>query len=71
MVARPGSTLLDPFAGSGTTLVAAIAENVNAVGIEQDPSYAEICRARVAWAEEQARGQTEEAPVLFAEEEKE
>lgn len=35
-VTPPGGTVLDPFAGTGTTLRAAVLEGVNAIGIEAD-----------------------------------
>ena len=47
---RPGDTIIDPFAGSGTTGVAAIAEGRKAILIEKEPKYAAICRRRVAEA---------------------
>jgi site-specific DNA-methyltransferase (adenine-specific) len=34
-----GDTVLDPFAGTGTTLVAAAQAGRNAVGVEIDPAY--------------------------------
>jgi DNA modification methylase len=38
----------DPFAGSGTTLQVAVAKGRSAIGIELNPSYAELCRRRMA-----------------------
>lgn len=48
LVTPPGGLILDPFAGSGTTLAAAVAEGFRAVGCERDPEYAAIARARLA-----------------------
>lgn len=45
---RPGDVVLDPFMGSGTTLVAAKQLNRNAVGIEISEKYCEIARQRLA-----------------------
>jgi hypothetical protein len=54
LVTPPGGTVLDPFAGSGTTLVAAVLEGFDAVGCEMTGEYLPIIEGRVAWAEEQA-----------------
>jgi site-specific DNA-methyltransferase (adenine-specific) len=43
-----GGKVIDPFCGSGTTLVAAARLHREAVGIEREPEYAEIARRRVA-----------------------
>ena len=43
----PGDTLLDPFAGSGSTGEAAIAAGRKFVGWEKDPDYAEAARLRL------------------------
>jgi len=43
----PGDVVLDPFAGSGTTLKAALGLGRNAMGIELVPGYAARCRATV------------------------
>jgi len=51
LVTPPGGTVLDPFAGSGTTLVAAKEEGFGYIGIELEPEYVEIAEARLAAAE--------------------
>ena len=43
-----GLGVLDPFAGSGTTLIAAAAAGVPSCGVEYVPSIADTCAARVA-----------------------
>lgn len=48
LVTPPGGVVLDPFAGSGSTLVAARAEGVRAVGIEREDEYARIIADRLA-----------------------
>ena len=50
LVTPMGGTVLDPFLGSGTTLVAAIEEGCKAIGIEREAQYVEIAKARVAHA---------------------
>lgn len=45
---RPGSVLLDPFAGCGTSLVEAQALGVHSVGFEPHPFFARIARAKTA-----------------------
>lgn len=42
-----GDTVLDPFLGSGTTMLAAAKVGRNSIGIEVDEKYAEYARARV------------------------
>lgn len=46
-VPASGGIVCDPFAGSGSTLIAAIDLGVNYIGIEQDPSYFDIAQKRV------------------------
>lgn len=47
-VLPPGSKILDPFAGSGTTAIAAEIEGHSANCIELSPDYARIARERLA-----------------------
>lgn len=47
----PGGLILDPFAGSGTTGVAAVLSGRRFIGIEREHTYAEISRTRLAQAE--------------------
>lgn len=44
-----GGSVLDPFGGSGSTGCAAVLEGRRFLGIELDPAYAEIARARIAY----------------------
>lgn len=50
LVTPPNGTVLDPFAGSGTTLVAAIQEKVNSIGIELTEDYWPIIEGRTQHA---------------------
>jgi len=43
-----GDLILDPFCGSGTTCVAAKKLGRRYIGIEIDPTYADIARRRIA-----------------------
>lgn len=54
LVTPTGGTVLEPFAGSGTTLVAARLEGFAAVGIEMTADYLPIIEGRLAWAARQA-----------------
>ena len=45
---RAGMVVLDPYAGSGTTLVAAAMLDRRFIGIERDAEYVKVARARVA-----------------------
>jgi site-specific DNA-methyltransferase (adenine-specific) len=42
----PGGTVLDPFAGTGTTLVAAMRRRRHAIGIELEPRFCRVAERR-------------------------
>ncbi len=48
LITPPGGVVLDPFAGSGTTLVAARSEGFKAVGVEAEADYCEIAARRLS-----------------------
>lgn len=47
LITPPSGLILDPFAGSGTTGIAAILDGFSFVGIEEDPHFVEIAQARI------------------------
>ena len=47
MITPEGGVVLDPFAGSGSTLVAAKELGYDFIGIEREAEYVEICEARL------------------------
>jgi site-specific DNA-methyltransferase (adenine-specific) len=60
LITPPGGTVLDPFAGSGSTGVAALMEGFAFIGIEKEPEYVTVARRRLATAEASRQ------PALFA-----
>jgi site-specific DNA-methyltransferase (adenine-specific) len=58
LVTPPNGTVLDPFAGSGTTLVAAIQEGMQPIGIELTQDYWQIIHARCEHATSEPIQQT-------------
>lgn len=55
LVTPPGGTVLDPFAGSGTTGVACAEEGFDFIGVERETEYHAIAFARIAAATRQGR----------------
>lgn len=50
LVTPPGGVVLEPFAGSGTTMLAAELEGFRCIGIEREADYLPIIRGRLAHA---------------------
>jgi DNA modification methylase len=44
---KPGGTVLDPFVGTGTSVIAAVKHNRIAVGIDNNPNYLDLARKRL------------------------
>ena len=55
LITPPGGTILDPFMGSGSTGKAAVAEGFDFIGIEKDPDYFEIAKARIECEKNRAK----------------
>ncbi|WP_281711633.1 DNA-methyltransferase [Dermacoccus nishinomiyaensis] len=69
LVTPPGGTVLEPFAGSGTTVEAAMREGFHVVAVEREADYLPLILARIS--RENARQAAEDAnraPSLFDEE---
>jgi DNA modification methylase len=66
---KEGDTVLDCFAGSGTTGVACVNTNRNFIGIEKDPQYFNIAKERIAEAERRKNSESyvrkPDSPTLF------
>jgi hypothetical protein len=57
LLCPPGGTVLDPFAGSGTTGAACAIEGRRFIGIERDRRYVGVARARIThWAANSGAG---------------
>jgi site-specific DNA-methyltransferase (adenine-specific) len=47
LVTPPNGTILDPFMGSGSTIIASLQEGFHAIGIEKESEYCEIAKCRI------------------------
>jgi DNA modification methylase len=54
---RPGDTVLDPFAGSGTTGAVAVKEGRDFIGIEINPTYSKMSEQRIQEAAQEGAKQ--------------
>jgi len=57
----PGSLILDPYLGSGSTGIAAVTMGHRFIGIEIDPDYFQIACKRIEAAQRQSRFELEES----------
>jgi site-specific DNA-methyltransferase (adenine-specific) len=56
LVTPPGGVVLDPFAGSASTGIAAVMEDRAFLGVEREPKYIDIACARLShWAHESGK----------------
>jgi DNA modification methylase len=63
LITPPGGIVLDPFSGSGSTLIAARREGLRAIGIDQSDAFAATARARIErW--EQVRPDVDDGDAL-------
>ncbi len=65
LVCPPGGTVLDLFAGTGTTLEAAYLEGFPAAGVENDPVSVELCALRLQGSGARFIVRTFEAPEEY------
>jgi site-specific DNA-methyltransferase (adenine-specific) len=47
MFSFAGDTVLDPFVGAGSTMIAAVRAGRNSIGVELEPKYLELARRRI------------------------
>jgi site-specific DNA-methyltransferase (adenine-specific) len=74
LVTPPGGTVLDPFAGTGTTGAAAMAEGFDSILMEREAAYVADIDRRIAWlkgdgpltAQALAKGQDTDPGPLFS-----
>ncbi len=57
-----GDTVLDPFCGTGTTMIAAMLTDRNSIGVEIDPEY---CRMIARYLKAENSGLFSENKLLF------
>jgi DNA modification methylase len=63
LVTPPNGIVLDIFAGSGSTLVACKQEGYQYIGIEMQPEYIEIIKARLTYEEQEPEEEQTQQPA--------
>ena len=66
LVTPPSGTVLDPYAGSGSTGKAIILEGFNGILIEREFEYIEIIKARVEHAKQMRDESTNQEELLLS-----
>lgn len=61
LLCPPGGTVLEPFAGSGTTIEACLDEGFRVIGVEREGDYLPLIDVRVQRATQRATARTAEA----------
>lgn len=64
LVTPPNGICLDPFCGSGTTLMACVKEGFNYIGLEREADYVKIAEARIEWVKIQKKESDEELTLF-------
>lgn len=64
LVTPPNGICLDPFCGSGTTLMACVKEGFNYIGIEREADYVKIAEARIEWISKNLSKEAEQANLF-------
>ena len=65
LVTPPGGVVLEPFAGSGTTVEACLLEGFDCIAIEREADYLPLIQARIARAQRIEAERPDESPSLF------
>ena len=66
MITPPNGLILDPFAGSGSTICAAALEGFEGIGIEREAEFVSVARQRVEYWRSEATSQEPDQLSLFA-----
>jgi modification methylase len=61
MFSFTGDTILDPFAGTGTTMIAALRAGRNSIGIDVEPSYINMAKT---WLQEESSSFLSNATII-------